>query len=184
MYAERKAQSLAEEPIDLEEAKAQVRAIQEADDEDDLIEQMIAAAREYCENITGRALKACEVTAYPENTAGAQRLPWIPVGEIESVERRTTGGEYRPMSAEEYEVNRESGTFRIKMRSDGDTGVRLRYQAGYGAGEVPPLIRQAMLMLIGHWYQNRESVQIGAVASIEVELSTRNLLKQYRAWWY
>ena len=58
MFATRQAVTGAEEPIDLEEAKTQVRAIQDVDDEDDLIEQIIAAAREYCENITGRALKS------------------------------------------------------------------------------------------------------------------------------
>ena len=41
MLATRQAVTGAEEPIDLEEAKTQVRAIQDVDDEDDLIEQII-----------------------------------------------------------------------------------------------------------------------------------------------
>lgn len=183
MYATR-SELTGSEPIDIETAKTQVRAIQDVDDEDGLITRMIAAAREYCENITGRALKPCRVTAYPENTDGEQRLPWVPVGEVESLERRTADGEYQIMDAGEYAVHPESGTLRISQAGTGSAEYRLTYQAGYAAGDVPPLICQAMLMLVGHWYQNRESVQIGAVASIEIELSTRNMLKQYRTWWY
>lgn len=184
MFATRQAVTGAEEPIDLEEAKTQVRAIQDVDDEDDLIEQIIAAAREYCENITGRALKPCRVLAYPENTTERQRLPWIPVGAVEKLERRLETGEYQEMDTAEYAVNPEGGTLRIFAAGPETAGYRLTYRAGYAAEDVPPLMRQAMLMLIGHWYQNRESVQIGAVASIEIELSTRNMLKQYRTWWY
>lgn len=184
MFATRQAVTGAEEPIDLEEAKTQVRAIQDVDDEDDLIEQIIAAAREYCENITGRALKPCKIVAYPESTTERQRLPWIPVGAVEKMERRLETGEYQEMDAAEYEVDPAGGTLRVFAAGSETTGYRLTYQAGYASKDVPPLIRQAMLMLIGHWYQNRESVQIGAVASIEIELSTRNMLKQYKAWWY
>ena len=184
MFATRQTLENAEEPIDLETAKTQVRAIQDVDDEDDLIEQIIAAAREYCENITGRALKPCRVLAYPKNTTERQRLPWIPVGTVEKLERRLETGEYQEMDAAEYAVDPEGGMLRIFAAGTETAGYRLTYRAGYTAEDVPPLMRQAMLMLIGHWYQNRESVQIGAVASIEIELSTRNMLRQYRTWWY
>ena len=40
-----------------------------------------------------------------------------------------------------------------------------------------------MLLLIGHWYQNRESVQTGAVTAVEIAQTTRDILKQYKQWW-
>jgi uncharacterized phiE125 gp8 family phage protein len=44
--------------------------------------------------------------------------------------------------------------------------VRIRFVAGYGAAasDVPEPIRQAMLLLIGHWYENRELVALGHIA--------------------
>lgn len=176
------------EIFDVSFAKTQVRALQEADDEDQLIEHMIAAAREYCENITGRAFRPCRVTAYPENTADLQRLPMIPVmAEDIILQKRDANGEYLAMERSGYILDAAGGTLRIPSAgggADDASPYRLTYQAGYPEGETPAAAIQAMLMLIGHWYQNRESVQTGAVATVEIEMSTRNLLKQYRAWWY
>jgi len=45
--------------------------------------------------------------------------------------------------------------------------VRITFTAGYGTTEttVPARLRQAMLMAIGHWYQNRETVSVGNITS-------------------
>jgi hypothetical protein len=37
-----------------------------------------------------------------------------------------------------------------------------------------------MLLLIGHWYQNREAV---GEAGGEIEMGVKRLLNQYREWW-
>ncbi|WP_350354072.1 head-tail connector protein [Thermoanaerobacterium sp. RBIITD] len=42
------------------------------------------------------------------------------------------------------------------LRSD---AVKIRFKAGYS--EVPKSIKQAMLLLIGHFYEHREAVNIG-----------------------
>jgi len=52
--------------------------------------------------------------------------------------------------------------------------VKVNYVAGYGAATaVPQTIKQAMLMLIAHWFENREAV--GTVGG-PVELATKALL--------
>ena len=112
----------------------------------------------------------------------------IPVmAEDAILEKRDANGEYLAMERSGYILDAAGGTLRIPSAGGGAKDAspyRLTYQAGYPEGETPAAAIQAMLMLIGHWYQNRESVQIGAVATVEIEMSTRNLLKQYRAWWY
>lgn len=46
-------------------------------------------------------------------------------------------------------------------------GVRVQYIAGYGAAaNVPQAVKQAMMMLIAHWYENREAVVIGGSRSV------------------
>ncbi len=69
--------------------------------------------------------------------------------------------------------------------------IRLQYQAGYVApsgatlpppNPVPAPIRQAMLMLISHWYNHRDAV-VGVEArdsSTELPLGVANLLAPYR----
>jgi len=41
--------------------------------------------------------------------------------------------------------------------------------------------------LIGHWYENREAVVVGAYtlfASVEVSMAVNTLLRQYKARWF
>ena len=56
------------------------------------------------------------------------------------------------------------------------------------AGEMPPReilftsgIWAAMLLLIGHWYANREAVNVGIITS-ELPLGVEALLMQHRRW--
>ena len=43
-----------------------------------------------------------------------------------------------------------------------DHAVNVRFVCGYGAASsVPMAIKAAMKLLIGHWYANRESVNVG-----------------------
>jgi hypothetical protein len=52
---------------------------------------------------------------------------------------------------------------------------------GYtSVSEVPQLAKQAIHMLVGHWYANRETVITGTISK-EVELSYRALLSRI-AW--
>ena len=46
-------------------------------------------------------------------------------------------------------------------------GVEIDFVAGHGdaPADVPPPIRQALLLLIAHWYEHREPVEIGATKS-------------------
>lgn len=56
--------------------------------------------------------------------------------------------------------------------------VEIDWVAGYGtfSTQVPPLLRQAVLMLAAHWYANREAV--GQVGS-EVPLAVDSILRIY-----
>ena len=49
----------------------------------------------------------------------------------------------------------------------------------YIANDVPRKVILAMLLLIGHWYENRETTTVGAV-SREIEFAVKSLLWQDR----
>jgi hypothetical protein len=54
--------------------------------------------------------------------------------------------------------------------------VTVRFIAGYGdPDQVPECLRQAILLLVGHWYQSREAVISGATAA-ELPLAVQTLL--------
>lgn len=48
-------------------------------------------------------------------------------------------------------------------------------------GTVPADLRQAVLMLVGHFYENREASLIG-VSAEEVPFGVREIIDQHRAW--
>ena len=160
------------EPLSLEDVKAHLRITPGDDSEDTtVLMPLISAAREYCEGYTGRALASQTITAYPETTTGRIYLPRPPVTAITSV---TAGGE-----PAEYVDNHNLGYITLTRSYPDD--VVVVYTTGQAT--IPKTVRQAMLLLIGHWYLNREAVVIGE-ASYEVKTAVKALLNQHKAWWF
>ena len=62
-------------------------------------------------------------------------------------------------------------------------GVQVTFVAGYTAPElVPQSILHAMRLLIGHWYENREAVNVGNITSA-LEHTVDALLAPHRLSW-
>lgn len=162
-------QTIKNEVVTLDEAKAHLRINPDDDSEDQLIIlPLISAAREYCENYTGRAFALQSITALMDD-AGTYMLPRCPVKSIESV---TVGGE-----AVAFVAETRRGTVTV-----GETNCLITYTAG---GQTPFLVRQAMLLLIGHWYANREAVVAASTAvPHEIEIAAQAMLRQYKGWWF
>jgi len=68
--------------------------------------------------------------------------------------------------------------------------VTVRFRAGYEAadgspvdpaGNVPMAIKQALLLLIGHWYENREAAQKDKLEALP--FAVQALVDQYRVGW-
>lgn len=179
-------QILGDEPVLLEEIEERVHALPgNTDDERYTLTPMITAAREYCENLAGYAFVRQRIIAYPDPAdlaAGFVNLPRPPIVEVESV--MLYAGDGTSTTTDGYELDGEDG--RLYLPVDG-AGLRrvnpVAVQYIAGADECPELARQAMMLLIGHWYQNRESVQTGAVTAVEIEQTTKAILKQYKRWW-
>lgn len=177
------------EPISLTDTKLHLRTITGDTTEDSaIITPLIQAAREYCENITGRAFAPQTVKAYPD-TWGLWRLPRPPLNTVTSIKYYDEDGTEYTLPAADYQVDTVDGLVDILV----EPNVTLRalnpivveYTCGYTTGNVlPAAVRQAMLLLIGHWYITRETVLTGATVSVEIDLTTRALLRQYKAWWF
>ncbi len=154
----------ASEPITLAEAKAQLRV--DATDENDLITALIVVSREYCEGYLHRKLISqtwdWSLCDFPRGFA----LPFLPIASVTSVKYYDTANAQQTLSAAYYQTDLNATPARIHLaygyawpstyeRSD---AVVVRFAAGYAnAAAVPQAIKQAMLLLIGHWYRSREA---------------------------
>lgn len=172
------------EPVSLADAKIHLRTVMGDTSEDSaIITPLLSAAREYCENITGRALAAQTVKAYPDTWGtypNMWQLPMIPIVSITSVKYYDENGTEYVMDSSDYQTDLPYGTMIILD----EPTVALRklnpiiveYSAGYTA--VPKSIRQAMLLYIADKYQNR-----GDELQEKVANAIDRLLYQYKAWW-
>ncbi len=171
------------EPITLAEAKLHLRV--DLDDDDDLITSLIVAARQVCEGRLRRALvtQVWDLTlcGFPE--CGPIRVPLPPLVSVGSVKYRDGAGVQQTLSGSVYVV--AAGTPGAIHLADGQSwpttqehpeAVTVRFTAGYGAAAaVPDCIKAAMKLLIGHWYENREAVNVGNITS-EVPMAVTALL--------
>lgn len=179
----------ATEPVSLVEAKAHLRVT--GSDEDTLITALIAASREAAEHELGRALisQTWEKTLdmFPE----AIELPNVPVQSVTSLKYLDSDGAEQTLSSSSYTLDNASDSRPAWVtpaygRTWPDTyaevnAVKVRYVAGWAnAATVPQAIKQWMLLNIGHWFENRESVNIGNITSKLDYVDF--LLDRYRIW--
>lgn len=183
----------AEEPVSVEEAKLHLRVSTAADDA--LIGYLIAAAREWVETFCRRALVTQTwdlfLDAWP--TGDQIVLSYPPLRSVTSVQFHRADGTSGTVSSLEYVVDTASEPGRLRLVAGAGwpaaelrvvNGVQVRFSAGYGgAGDVPEGIRQAIKLLVGGLYENREEVIVAQGVSIGVlPFGVRALLSPFRAY--
>lgn len=160
--------------------------------EDALIESLIVAAREYVETFTKRALITQTWKHYLSEWPSKDEV-LMPLGNLQSVasvKYKDTAGTQTTWDTSDYIVDTESVPGRI-VPAYGKSWptttlypvnpIEIQFVCGYGstAASVPQSIRNAMLLLIGHWYLNREAVIVGSISK-ELEFTVSSLLQPYR----
>jgi len=154
---------------------------------------LITAAREYCEGFTGRALATQTIEAYLDRfPCGGIELPCAPLQSVTSVKYKDSAGTETTMTANtDYIADDESNIGRIVLPYGKSwpsftpysvNPIKIRYVAGYYASDpIPRSIKQAILLLIGHWYANREAT--GNVGG-QIEFAVKALLSMHRVRWW
>jgi len=178
------------EPITLEEARAHLRVT--SSDDDALIVGYMLAARQHVEDYLGRSLitRTLEVTI-DDGLPCEIELPRPPLASVTFVTYVDTAGATQTLSAGLYQVVTGMVGGKIvpaygaswpSTRCQSDA-VTVRYVAGYGANStsVPDAIRMAILLLVGHFYANREAAMVGVSVS-ELPFAVEALLNPYRAY--
>lgn len=180
------------EPLTLAEAKLHLRVT--ASDENSLIELLIAVARMRIEEHTNRALITQTwqlfLDAFPDDDEEIEIVP-TPLISITSIGYTDEDGAAQTLVENtDFTVDKYSTPGRIVPIYAGEwpvarsipNAVTIEFASGYGAaGDVPEPIRQAMLLLIGHLYEHRESVNIGNITSV-IPQTVEYLCAPYRDW--
>lgn len=174
-----------EEPITLAEAKLHLRVDGTA--EDDLIGGLITAARQHVEQQTGLLLMPQTIEVTLECWSREILLPRAPIDAVESITYTALDGTVATLASSAYVVRKSLGRTRIRAAAGTcwpplgrDPVITIACDAGFpDVAEVPRPPRQVMLLLIGHWYQNREAVKVGKTAA-ELPLGVEQLLDDCR----
>lgn len=175
----------AAEPVSLTEAKLHLRVDSDADNA--LIPGLITAARMLCESYQSRAYLAqtleLRLDAWPRERE--IELPRPPLALVTSVKWKDSEGTEHTMDTDEYLVDTDSEPGRIVL-ADGCSwpsgelypagAVAVRYAAGAAlAASVPQNVKQAILLTVGDWYQDRQS-------GSPLSAAARALLVRDRMW--
>lgn len=162
----------AQEPVSLAEAKAFLKVDDSA--EDGLITTLIGAARLHIEGVTGRALLAQDWRmvrdAWPDNRY--VRLPVGPLINVIGITAYDDAGIGHAVPLAQFLREPEAlvlpasvaGMPALRERQ----GLEIDYRAGFGPDpeDVPQDISQALLVLLGYWFEHRDAVIVAGSGAV------------------
>ncbi|MES0444979.1 MAG: head-tail connector protein [Desulfobacterales bacterium] len=172
------------EPVTVEEAKK--NSIIEFDDDDAYVSGLIKVARQYVEEYLSRALITQTWKLYLDCFPNVIEIPVPPLVSA-TITYVDTDGATQTESSAVYTVDTDSDPGIIyeaynqnwSTPRDVEKAVIVTFVAGYGAADdVPDPIKQAIKLLVGHYYENRE--QTSPLTMKEIPMGIKMLLAPYR----
>lgn len=156
--------------------------------DDDLIMAMQGAAREYCENYLGLTLapRTYEL-AMDSFPSGAITISSPPLLEVQSITYQELDSDELPVDIEVDPEDYIVDTFASRIVpvtswpivTTATNAIRVIYLAGTSESEPLPYgVRAALLLVLGHLYENREN-SVDA-ATYKIPLGAESLLQFYR----
>lgn len=183
------------EPISLDEAKAHLRV--DLDEEDELVMACIAASRSYLETVCGRSFVSQTWDYTIDNdwpcvdSEPVIELPRAPLVSVTSISYVDSDGATQTLASNQYVVDGSETIGRIypayaviwpTVRTQ-NRAITVRFVAGYGAAAaVPEAIKQAVLLLVGHFYAQRQPIVLGQSVA-EAPMAVDSLIAPYRVYW-
>jgi len=165
------------------EVKQHLRIESDAYDEDDLIQNLIDAGYNFAENYTNQvvaqSVKTLSLDTFPEIIV----LPEFPVISVDSIAYKDAGGVDQTFS--DYYLNNKELVATIEPidvfpETDGTRdNILITYTCGFS--EIPKTIDQAVLLIVGSLYEQRENHVLGVQINA-VPVSAEYLLTPYRVY--
>lgn len=163
-------------------------------DDDQYVLSLVTAAQAALDgpsSMTGRALLTQTWKLTQGRLSGTQRLvlPLPPFQSVTSLKYYDADNTQQTADIADFVVFADDDAGYIEPRTawpamyDRPDAIELVFVAGYGdRTQVPQTIVQACLLLVGHWYEHRESVSVGVTAS-EVPFTVETLINMERIGW-
>lgn len=154
------------EPVSLSELKQHLDVAR--DDQDELLEGMIIAAREWVENYTGLILTAREVTEVAPSFSELGRINSWPLSTTPGTTIRYVDGEGAEQTFTTFAVRawKRPATISADASAAWPSGgpVAVTLLAGYATpADVPYSLKAAIKLMAGDLYANRESGIVGTI---------------------
>lgn len=156
-------------PISVAEAKAQMRV--EGNDDDTIIERLVNAAVSFVDvqGVLGRAMITQTWGEWLAPNPSTVLLSLGPVQSVSAIKYYDIDGVLQTATLADFNVFGTPNRITITPKTGKawpvtqtrDDAIKIEYVIGYGASStsVPQTVRHALLMLVAHWYENRETTQ-------------------------
>src|SRR5690606_27019629 len=118
-----------------------------------------------------------------DSFADFARLPHGPLKTVQTIEYVDTAGDAQVVNETVYEARKDGLEPSIALKSSHSWphirfGSRITVTAVYG-GTVPDDVKHAILMLVAHWFQTREAIVTGTIAT-SIPMGVDALLSNHR----
>ena len=182
-----------DDAITLEEIKDHLRIERGETIDDEYLERLRDVATEHVQDLTGLKLITSVWYSYRNDWPDNDHfdLPFAPLQSVAS-----TGITYTPssggslkFSSTEWQQDSVSIPPRVVLRYDDDWPSEqldinnpIRVKATYGyttSGKIPASLKHAMLLMIGNWFEHRESIVMG-VSPAEIPRYIMSMIDRYK----
>lgn len=176
-----------EAAVTLAEAKDHLRI--DGDANDGTLEGFILAATQWIENETRHQLVNRDYLLTLDGFPASRevKLPRVPLASIASVKYRDAAGDLQTFDPSNYAVDVVTKPGRIILKTGANwptvwaesNSVEVRFTAGYGTeDDVPQILRQAVLMMVGTMFEHREGIITGTIVTT-TPLAVESICSQY-----
>jgi uncharacterized phiE125 gp8 family phage protein len=174
-------------PISLAEAKSFLRIDSDFDDDNTYITSLINVATSMVEEFTRRRLITQTFNIFYDEFPPYIDLQIGEVASVTHIKYYDESNALQTLAASNYDVDTKIRPGRIYQSEDGDfpntyerpNAVEVEFIVGAAASDIPAPIIQAIYIIIGRYFENRQDVVMGTQVN-EVPLMVNHLLTPYR----
>lgn len=192
-------------PIDLEEVKLDLRI--DTNDANATLDRMIRAAGDFLEIRTGFVVNPGQYEAlfgswgdcfcHPNMTREFMRFP---LRALESIEYLTAADTWEEADVTDFQVSKRAKSFILRPWPSFTApnvfgcfdSIRVRFEAGFDTRDadtdivgdpprIPDGLKNVLIMLVGHYWKNRELFEADKLA--EIQVGAGSMLGAYRQFW-
>ena len=169
------------------EAKTHLKVDTTADDT--YIDNLVSAATESAQIFTNRYFINTTITQHGDKWSDIATLFKSSVSSTLHIKYYDNDNSLQTLATSVYLTDLTHNPARVGLKpeqsfpdlADRISAVQCKYIVGYGsaASDVPEGIREAVLLTVGNWYENRQDVVVGRTAT-ELPKSAQYLLEQFK----